>query len=87
MEFLEIIFYCMFSLLILVLGIFVVGRCVCMKFFRYCICNCFGDFNERVIDGELNVICLLCELDKKIFIEFLKICSLFCFFGGLKIEW
>lgn len=48
--------------------------------------NCFGDSNERVIDGELNVICPSREPDKKIFIEFSKTCSSLFSFGGLKTE-
>ena len=57
------------SLLTPASGTSVVGRCARMKLFRYCIHNCFGDSNERVIDGELNVICPSREPEKKIFIE------------------
>lgn len=74
------------SLLTPASGTSVVGRCARMKLFSYCIRNCFGDSNERVIDGELNVICPSREPDKKIFIEFSKTCSSFFSFGGLKTE-
>ena len=68
------------SLLTPASGTSVVGRCARMKLFRYCIHNCFGDSNERVIDGELNVICPSREPDKKIVIEFSKTCSSFFLF-------